>query len=52
MREADIRDAVIVHAGSGSLSASPAAEATAKALRLGRQMNKLVSFDLNYRDMM
>lgn len=52
VREADIRDAVIVHAGSCSLSASPAAEATAKALRLGRQMNKLVSFDLNYRDMM
>ena len=52
VREADIRDAVIVHAGSCSLSASPAAEATAKALRLGRQMNKLVSFDLNYRDRM
>ena len=52
VREADIREAVIVHAGSCSLSASPAAEATAKALRLGRQMNKLVSFDLNYRDMM
>ena len=52
VREADIRDAVIVHAGSCSLSASPAAEATSKALRLGRQMNKLVSFDLNYRDMM
>ena len=52
VRETDIREAVIVHAGSCSLSASPAAEATAKALRLGRQMNKLVSFDLNYRDMM
>lgn len=52
VREADIREAVIVHAGSCSLSASPAAEATAKALRLGCQMNKLVSFDLNYRDMM
>ena len=52
VRETDIREAVIVHAGSCSLSASPAAEATAKALRLGRQMDKLVSFDLNYRDMM
>ena len=52
VREEDIRETVIVHAGSCSLSASPAAEATAKALRLGRQMNKLVSFDLNYRDMM
>ena len=35
VREADIRDTVIVHAGSCSLSASPAAEATAKALHLG-----------------
>ena len=52
VREADIRDTVIVHAGSCSLSASPAAEATAKALRLGREMGRLVSFDVNYRDMM
>ena len=52
VRESDIRETVIVHAGSCSLSASPAAEATAKALRLGRELGKLVSFDLNYRDMM
>ena len=52
VREEDIRETVIVHAGSCSLSASPAAEATAKALRLGRELGKLVSFDLNYRDMM
>ena len=52
VREEDIRGTVIVHAGSCSLSASPAAEATAKALRLGRELGKLVSFDLNYRDMM
>ena len=31
---------------------SPAAEATAKALHLGREMGRLVSFDVNYRDMM
>ena len=48
----DIRDTVIVHAGSCSLSASPAAEATAKVLHLGREMGRLVSFDVNYRDMM
>ncbi|MUU12822.1 MAG: hypothetical protein EP146_16400 [Oscillibacter sp.] len=51
VREADIRDTVIVHAGR-VLSASPAAEATAKALHLGREMGRLVSFDVNYRDMM
>ena len=48
----DIWSSVIVHAGSCSLSASPVAEATAKALRLGREMGKLVSFDVNYRSLM
>ena len=52
VKEADIRDAAIVHAGSCSLSASPAAEATVRALELGRRLDKLVSFDLNYRDVM
>ena len=52
VKEADIREAVIVHAGSCSLSASPAAEATVRALRLGRQLGKLVTFDVNYRDVM
>lgn len=48
----DIWNSDIIHAGSCSLSASPAAEATAKALRLGREMGKLVSFDVNYRSLM
>ena len=52
IRESDIQSSAIVHAGSCSLSASPAAEATAKALRLGREMGKMVSFDVNYRDVM
>lgn len=52
VREADIRDAVIVHAGSCSLSAQPEAAATVRALRLGREMGKIVSFDVNYRDVM
>ncbi len=52
VREEDIRDSVIVHAGSCSLSASPAAEATAKALRLGHELGRLVSFDVNYRNVM
>lgn len=50
--EADIGESVIVHAGSCSLSASPEAEATIRALRLGHEMKKLVSFDVNYRDLM
>ena len=52
VKEEDIRGSVIVHAGSCSLSASPAAEATAKALRLGHELGRLVSFDVNYRNVM
>jgi sugar/nucleoside kinase (ribokinase family) len=42
----------IVHAGSCSLSRSPAAEATIEAMRLGRQNGRLVSFDINYRNLL
>ena len=52
VKEEDIRNSVIVHAGSCSLSASPAAEATAKALRLGHELGRMVSFDVNYRNVM
>lgn len=52
VKEEDIRASAIVHAGSCSLSASPVAEATAKALRLGHELGKLVSFDVNYRNVM
>lgn len=52
VKEEEIRDSVIVHAGSCSLSASPAAEATVKALRLGHALGRLVSFDVNYRSVM
>lgn len=52
VREEDIADSVIVHAGSCSLSASPEAEATEKALRLAAAHGRFVSFDLNYRDLM
>ena len=52
VKEEDIADAAIIHAGSCSLSVSPVAEATVRALRLGREKNKLVSFDVNYRNLM
>lgn len=52
VREDDIDASVIIHAGSCSLSASPEAEATVKALRLGKEKGKLVSFDVNYRNLM
>ena len=52
VREGDIEDSAIVHAGSCSLSAQPVAAATARALRLGHEKGKLVSFDVNYRNLM
>ncbi len=51
IREEDIAASVIVHAGSFSLSASPAAEATEKVLRLASKHGCFVSFDLNYRNL-
>ena len=48
--EEDIRDSAIVHAGSFSLSAGPAVAATQKALRLGHELGSIVSFDVNYRN--
>jgi len=50
--EEDIEDCVIVHAGSCSMSNSPAREATTKALKLAHEKGKLVSFDVNYRNVM
>lgn len=52
VREENIRRAVIVHAGSCSLSGGSAAQATKKALRLGHETGRLVSFDVNYRDLL
>jgi sugar/nucleoside kinase (ribokinase family) len=52
IKEADIAASKIIHAGSCSLSREPAASATVKALKLGAEMKKLVSFDVNYRNLM
>ncbi len=52
VREADIADSAIVHAGSCSLSAQPEAAATVRAMRLAHEKGKLVSFDVNYRNLM
>ncbi len=52
VKEEDIEDSVIIHAGSCSLSAEPVASSTVKALRLGHEKGKLVSFDVNYRNLM
>lgn len=49
VKERDLENSYIVHAGSVSLSAMPAADATRKALRYAHEQGKLVSFDVNYR---
>ena len=52
VREEDIDRSVIVHGGSCSLSKPSADAATRKALRLGHERGRLVSFDVNYRDLL
>ena len=52
VKEEDIDDAAIIHAGSCSLSAQPEADATVRAMRLGHEKGKMVSFDVNYRNVM
>ena len=42
----------LVHAGSCSLSKGPAADATRYALESAAKAGRLVSFDINYRDLM
>ena len=52
IKEEDIAASKIIHAGSCSLSAESADTATRKALKLGHEMQKLVSFDVNYRNLL
>lgn len=50
--EKDIEQTIIAHAGSCSLSAEPVASATRKALECGHRKGKIISFDINYRNLM
>lgn len=50
VREEDIRNCDLLHAGSVSLSDEPSREAIFKALRTAHEEGKMVSFDVNYRD--
>jgi len=47
-----IKNCKIVHAGSCSLSASPADAATLQAMKFGKSLGKLISFDVNYRNLL
>nr|MBQ8253182.1 carbohydrate kinase [Lachnospiraceae bacterium] len=51
IKESDIEKCKIFHAGSVSLSEEPCRSAISHALMLAREKRKIVSFDVNYRDM-
>ena len=51
VREEDIAGCRMLHAGSVSLSDAPSKDAVYKAMKLASGQGKLVSFDVNYRDM-
>lgn len=50
--QANVCGAQIVHAGSCSLSKAPASDATVYAMTQAKAAGKLVSFDVNYRNLM
>jgi sugar/nucleoside kinase (ribokinase family) len=51
IRKEDVQNCKVLHAGSFSMSASPSKEATYYAVKLANEYKKMVSFDVNYRDM-
>ena len=51
IKETDIQSCRMFHAGSVSLSDSPSRDAIKYAMKLAHSHHKLVSFDINYRDM-
>ena len=49
IKEDYIKGCMVLHAGSFSMSESPAKEATVYAMKLAHELGKIVSFDVNYR---
>jgi sugar/nucleoside kinase (ribokinase family) len=47
----DLDCSTVIHAGSSSLSKEPAATTTIFAIKRGHEKQKLISFDINYRDL-
>nr|MCR4610601.1 carbohydrate kinase [Lachnospiraceae bacterium] len=50
VKESDIKECDMLHAGSVELSGGPSREATVKATHVAHDLGKMVSFDVNYRD--
>jgi sugar/nucleoside kinase (ribokinase family) len=51
VKEEDITKCRLFHAGSFSLSENPSKDAVRYAMKMAHEKGKLVSFDVNYRDM-
>jgi sugar/nucleoside kinase (ribokinase family) len=51
VKEEDIAKCRLFHAGSFSLSENPSRDAVKHAMKIAHEKGKLVSFDVNYRDM-
>ena len=51
VREEDIKACRLLHAGSVSLSDAPSKDAVYKGMKMAAKEGKIVSFDVNYRDM-
>lgn len=52
IKDEDLQTCRIIHAGSCSLSAGKAVEATEYAMAHAHELGKMVSFDINYRNLM
>lgn len=50
IKKEDIESARLIHAGSFGLSKEPARSATVWAMKTAKELGRLVSFDVNYRD--
>ncbi|HIS32751.1 MAG TPA: carbohydrate kinase [Candidatus Limivivens intestinipullorum] len=50
IKREDLEKTALVHAGSFGMSGEPERSATVRALSMAKDLGKLVSFDVNYRD--
>ncbi|MDY3920432.1 MAG: carbohydrate kinase [Candidatus Limivivens sp.] len=50
VKESDIEEAKLIHAGSFGMSQEPARSATAHAMKLAKEKGRMVSYDVNYRN--
>ncbi len=52
IKDEDLKDCRLLQAGSLTLSGGPAVEATEYAMKRAKELGKMVSFDINYRNLL